>query len=120
MNAGPNKVTSRHGLLGTVAWQVGSEVAYALEGSAFIAGAVVPWLRDGLGLIEKSADVEKLAASVPDSAGVVLVPALAGLGAPHWTQEARGLISAIHRGVTAAHPARAALEAAAFALPGLA
>src|SRR5436305_1137371 len=108
MNAGPRKVTSKHGLLGTVAWQIGDEVAYALEGSAFIAGAVVQWLRDGLGLIEKSADVEKLAAPVPDSAGVVFVPALAGLGAPHWRQEARGLISGLHRGLTAAHLARAA------------
>jgi len=106
--------------LGTVAWQVGSEVAYALEGSAFIAGAVVQWLRDGLGLIQKSADVEKLAASVPDSAGVVFVPALAGLGAPHWRQEARGLISGIHRGVTAAHLARAALEGVAFEIHDLA
>src|SRR5436305_8136051 len=120
MNAGPNKVTSRHGLLGTVAWQVGDQVAYALEGSAFIAGAVVQWLRDGLGLIEKSADVEKLAASVPDSGGVVFVPALAGLGAPHWRQEARGLICGLDRGVTKAHLARAALEGVAFEIHDLA
>ena len=120
MNAGPKKVTSRHGLLGTVAWQVGDEVAYALEGSAFVAGAVVQWLRDGLGLFEKSADVEKLASSVPDSAGVVFVPALAGLGAPHWRQEARGLICGIHRGVSAAHLARAALEGIAFEIHDLA
>jgi glycerol kinase len=120
MNAGPKKVTSSHGLLGTVAWQIGDEVAYALEGSAFIAGAVVQWLRDGLGLFEKSAEVEKLAASVPDSGGVVFVPALAGLGAPHWRQEARGLICGIDRGVTKAHLARAALEGVAFEINDLA
>jgi len=120
MNAGPRKVTSKHGLLGTVAWQIGDQVAYALEGSAFIAGAVVQWLRDGLGLIEKSADVEKLAASVPDSGGVVFVPALAGLGAPHWRQEARGLICGLDRGVTKAHLARAALEGVAFEIYDLA
>jgi glycerol kinase len=120
MNAGPRKVTSKNGLLGTVAWQIGDEVAYALEGSAFIAGAVVQWLRDGLGLFKKSADVEKLARSVPDSGGVTFVPALAGLGAPHWRQEARGLISGIDRGVTKAHIARAALEGVAFAIYDLA
>src|SRR3954470_13562030 len=98
MNAGPRKVTSKHGLLGTVAWQVGDEVAYALEGSAFIAGAVVQWLRDGLGLFEKSAEVEKLAASVPDSGGVVFVPALAGLGAPHWRPGGRGVVWGLRRG----------------------
>jgi glycerol kinase len=120
MNAGPRKVTSRHGLIGTVAWQIGDEVAYALEGSAFIAGAVVQWLRDGLGLFRKSADVEELAASVPDSGGVTFVPALAGLGAPHWRQEARGLICGIDRGVTKAHLARAALEGVAFEIFDLA
>jgi glycerol kinase len=120
MNAGPHKVASKNGLLGTVAWQIGDEVAYALEGSAFIAGAVVQWLRDGLGLFKKSADVEKLARSVPDSGGVTFVPALAGLGAPHWRQEARGLISGIDRGVTKAHIARAALEGVAFAIYDLA
>jgi glycerol kinase len=120
MNAGARKVTSRHGLLGTVAWQIGDQVAYALEGSAFIAGAVVQWLRDGLGLFKKSAEVEKLAASVPDSGGVTFVPALAGLGAPHWRQEARGLISGIDRGVTKAHLARAALEGVAFEIYELA
>jgi glycerol kinase len=120
MNAGPRKVTSKNGLLGTVAWQIGDEVAYALEGSAFIAGAVVQWLRDGLGLFKKSAEVEKLARSVPDSGGVTFVPALAGLGAPHWRQEARGLISGIDRGVTKAHIARAALEGVAFAIYDLA
>ena len=120
MNAGPRKVTSKHGLLGTVAWQIGDEVAYALEGSAFVAGAVVQWLRDGLGLFKRSAEVEKLAGSVPDSAGVVFVPALAGLGAPHWRQEARGMIGGIHRGVTKAHIARAALEGIAFQIHDLA
>ena len=120
MNGGPHKVTSKNGLLGTVAWQIGDEVAYALEGSAFIAGAVVQWLRDGLGLFKKSAEVEKLARSVPDSGGVTFVPALAGLGAPHWRQEARGLISGIDRGVTKAHIARAALEGVAFAIYDLA
>jgi len=120
MNAGPRKVTSRHGLIGTVAWQIGDEVAYALEGSAFIAGAVVQWLREGLGLFRKSAEVEKLAASVPDSGGVTFVPALAGLGAPHWRQDARGLICGIDRGVTKAHLARAALEGVAFEIYDLA
>jgi glycerol kinase len=120
MNAGPRKVTSRHGLIGTVAWQIGDEVAYALEGSAFISGAVVQWLRDGLGLFKKSGDVEALAASVPDSNGVTFVPALAGLGAPHWRQEARGLICGLSRGVTKAHLARAALEGVAFEIYDLA
>ena len=120
MNAGPKKVTSQHGLLGTVAWQIGDEVAYALEGSAFIAGAVVQWLRDGLQLFKTSSEIEKLAASVPDSGGVTFVPALAGLGAPHWRQEARGLISGIDRGVTKAHLARAALEGVAFEIYDLA
>ncbi len=120
MNAGPRKVTSKHGLLGTVAWQIGDQVAYALEGSAFVAGAVVQWLRDGLGLFRKSADIEELAASVKDSGGVVFVPALAGLGAPHWRQEARGLICGIDRGVTRAHLARAALEGVGFEIYDLA
>src|SRR5262249_45289359 len=120
MNAGARKVASRHGLIGTVAWQVGPEVTYALEGSAFIAGAIVQWLRDGLGVIKKSPDIEKLAASVPDSHGVTFVPALAGRGAPHWRQEARGLISGIDRGVTVAHVARAALEGVAFEIYELA
>ncbi len=120
MNAGPRKVTSKHGLLGTVAWQIGDQVAYALEGSAFIAGAVVQWLRDGLGLIRKSGEVEALAKTVRDSGGVTFVPALAGLGAPHWRQEARGLICGIDRGVTKAHIARAALEGVAFEIYDLA
>ena len=120
MNAGPRKVMSRNGLIGTVAWQVGGDVTYALEGSAFVAGAVVQWLRDGLGVIRRSVDVEKLARSVPDSHGVTFVPALAGLGAPHWRQEARGLISGIDRGATVAHVARAALEGVAFEIYDLA
>jgi glycerol kinase len=120
MNAGPRKVTSKHGLLGTVAWQIGDDVAYALEGSAFIAGAVVQWLRDGLGLLKRSSEVEALAKTVPDSGGVTFVPALAGLGAPHWRQEARGLICGIDRGVTKAHIARAALEGVAFEIYDLA
>jgi glycerol kinase len=120
MNAGSQPVTSKHGLLGTVAWQIGPEVAYALEGSAFIAGAVVQWLRDGLGLFKTSKEIESLAAKVPDSGGVAFVPALAGLGAPHWRQDARGLISGIDRGTTSSHIARAALEGIAFEIYDLA
>jgi glycerol kinase len=114
MNTGGDPVTSKNNLLTTVAWQVGDKLEYALEGSIFIAGAVVQWLRDGLGIIKHSADVEKLAASVPDNGGVYLVPAFAGLGAPHWDQYARGSISGLTRGSTAAHIARAALEGIAF------
>ncbi|HKA90523.1 MAG TPA: glycerol kinase GlpK [Haliangiales bacterium] len=114
LNTGAQPVASRHGLLTTVAWRIGDEVAYALEGSAFIAGAVVQWLRDGLGIIRSAAEVEVLAASVPDSGGVVLVPALAGLGAPHWRPHARGIIAGLTRGSTAAHVARAALEGVAL------
>ena len=120
MNVGPRPVRSRNGLLGTVAWSLGATggatdgVAYALEGSAFIAGALVQWLRDGLGVISRAAEVEALAQSVPDSGGVMIVPALAGLGAPHWRPEARGLISGITRGTTRGHIARAALEAIAL------
>src|SRR5207248_1243651 len=97
-----------------VAWKLGNRIEYALEGSVFIGGAVVQWLRDGLGLIQSAADVETLAASVPDSGGVYLVPAFAGLGAPHWDQYARGTIAGLTRGTTAAHLARAALEGIAF------
>jgi glycerol kinase len=120
MNAGDKPVASSHGLLGTVGWQIGDQVAYALEGSAFIAGAVVQWLRDGLKLIRRSADIEKLAREVPDSGGVVFVPALAGLGAPHWRQDARGLICGIDRGTQRGHLARAALEGIAFEIADLA
>jgi glycerol kinase len=114
MNLGETAITSKHKLLTTVAWKTGGKMSYALEGSVFIGGAVVQWLRDGLGIIKASADVEKLAASVPDSGGVYIVPAFAGLGAPHWDQYARGTIAGITRGTTAAHFARAALEAIAF------
>jgi len=114
MNTGAKPVTSKNNLLTTVAWQVGDKLEYALEGSVFIAGAVVQWLRDGLGIIKHSAEVEKLAASVPDNGGVYLVPAFAGLGAPHWDQYARGSISGLTRGSTAGHIARAALEGIAF------
>ena len=114
MNTGTDAVPSKNNLLTTVAWGVGDKLEYALEGSIFIAGAVVQWLRDGLGIIQHSADVEKLAASVPDNGGVYLVPAFAGLGAPHWDQYARGSISGLTRGSTAGHIARAALEGIAF------
>jgi glycerol kinase len=113
-NVGPRPVHSSRGLLATVAWDVGGEVAYALEGSAFIAGAAVQWLRDGLGILKRSSDVEALARKVKDSGEVVFVPALAGLGAPHWRPEARGVIRGIDRGTTAAHLARATLEGIAF------
>ena len=114
MNTGTQAVASRHQLLTTVAWKIGAQVDYALEGSVFIGGAVVQWLRDGLGLIKSSAEVEGLAASVPDCGGVYLVPAFAGLGAPHWDQYARGTITGLTRGTNAGHIARAALEGIAF------
>jgi glycerol kinase len=114
MNIGDQPQISRHKLLTTVAWQVDGRTDYALEGSVFIGGAAVQWLRDGLGVIKSSVDVEQLAASVPDSGGVYLVPAFAGLGAPHWDQYARGIIAGITRGTTAAHVCRAALEGIAF------
>jgi glycerol kinase len=114
MNTGSQPVASRHQLLTTVAWKTGTQTDYALEGSVFIGGAVVQWLRDGLGLIKTSADVEALATSVPDCGGVYLVPAFAGLGAPHWDQYARGTITGLTRGTTAGHIARAALEGIAF------
>ncbi|MCB9761530.1 MAG: glycerol kinase GlpK [Alphaproteobacteria bacterium] len=110
LNTGDDKVYSDNGMLTTVAWRVGGEVSYALEGSAFIAGAAVQWLRDGLGLIRRASEIEALAASVPDSGGVTFVPALAGLGAPHWRPEARGLISGITGGTHRGHIARAVLE----------
>ncbi len=114
MNVGGHPVISRHRLLTTVAWQVDQTTSYALEGSAFVSGALVQWLRDGLGMLRTAAESEALAASVPDSGGVVVVPALAGLGAPHWRPDARGSISGISGGTTAAHIARAALEAMAL------
>ncbi len=114
MNIGPEPQISRHKLLTTVAWQQGGQTDFALEGSVFIGGAVVQWLRDGLGIIKNSAEVEQLAATVPDCGGVYLVPAFAGLGAPHWDQYARGTITGLTRGTNAGHIARAALEGIAF------
>jgi glycerol kinase len=114
MNVGERPLPSRHRLLATVAWQTASGTSYALEGSAFVSGALVQWLRDGLGIIKTASESEALAASVPDTGGVAIVPALAGLGAPHWRPEARGIICGISRGTRAAHIARAALEAMAL------
>ena len=114
MHTGRKRVVSKHKLLTTVAWRIGNRVEYALEGSIFIAGAVVQWLRDGLGLIKHARDVEALAAQVPDTAGVYFVPAFAGLGAPYWDPYARGTCVGLTRGTTAAHLARAALEAIAY------
>jgi glycerol kinase len=114
MNTGRKPIPSRNNLLTTVAWHVGKEREFALEGSVFIAGAAVQWLRDGLGIIRSSSEVESLAASVPDNGGVYLVPAFAGLGAPHWDPYARGTLAGITRGTTAAHIARAALEGIAY------
>jgi glycerol kinase len=114
MNIGNKPIESKSRLLTTIAWKIGSETCYALEGSIFIAGAVVQWLRDGLGIITKSGDVEALAAKVKDSDGVYFVPAFAGLGAPYWNQHARGTRVGITRGSTSAHIARAALDSIAF------
>jgi glycerol kinase len=114
MNTGNRPINSTNNLLTTIAWKIDNEVRYALEGSIFIAGAVVQWLRDGLGIIRKSSEVEKLAARVKDSEGVFFVPAFAGLGAPHWNQHARGTLVGLTRGSTAAHIARAALDSIAF------
>jgi glycerol kinase len=114
MNIGAEPAMSRHELLTTVAWDAGGVTQYAVEGSVFIGGAVVQWLRDGLGLVKSSAEIEALAASVPHCGGVYLVPAFAGLGAPHWDQYARGTITGLTRGTTAGHIARAALEGIAF------
>jgi glycerol kinase len=114
MNTGTKPIASKNNLLTTVAWKVGGRTEYALEGSIFIAGAVVQWLRDGLEIIRSSAEVEGLAASVPDANGVYLVPAFAGLGAPHWDQYARGTIVGLTRGTTKAHLARAALDGIAL------
>jgi len=114
MNTGTSPILSGNNLLTTVAWKVAGETHYALEGSIFIAGAAVQWLRDGLGIISSSADVERLASEVSDSGGVYFVPAFTGLGAPHWNQHARGTMVGITRGTMAAHLARAALESIAF------
>jgi glycerol kinase len=114
MNTGDKPIFSRNNLLTTIAWKIGDKVQYALEGSVFVAGSVVQWLRDGLGIIRSSADVEALAASVPDNGGVYFVPALTGLGAPYWDAYAHGTLCGLTRGTTAAHIARAALEGIAF------
>jgi glycerol kinase len=114
MNIGNKPIESKSQLLTTVAWKIGKDIQYALEGSIFIAGAVVQWLRDGMGIIKESADIEKLAGSVKDSAGVYFVPAFAGLGAPYWDQHARGTMVGLTRGTTAAHIARASLDSIAY------
>ncbi len=114
LNTGTSPAPSKHNLLTTVAWKLGDEITYALEGSVFVAGAVVQWLRDGLRIIETAADVNRLASTVEDNGGVYFVPAFAGLGAPHWDPYARGTIVGLTRGTEAGHIARAALEGIAF------
>ncbi|MBQ7195582.1 MAG: glycerol kinase GlpK [Bacteroidales bacterium] len=114
MNTGQKPILSRNNLLTTIAWKIGDKVNYALEGSIFVGGSVVQWLRDGLGIIRSSSEIEALAASVQDNGGVYFVPALTGMGAPYWDQYAHGVICGITRGTTAAHIARAALEGIAF------
>ncbi|HET6324932.1 MAG TPA: glycerol kinase GlpK [Planctomycetaceae bacterium] len=114
MNTGEKPVASKNGLITTIGWGLGGKVIYCLEGSVFIAGAVVQWLRDGLKMITTAPDIEKLAASVTDAGGVFLVPAFVGLGAPHWNQGARGTIVGLTRGTTTAHMARAALDSMAY------
>ncbi|HSQ43937.1 MAG TPA: glycerol kinase GlpK [Ginsengibacter sp.] len=114
MNTGDKPVLSKNNLLTTIAWKIGNVTTYALEGGVFIGGAVVQWLRDGLGIIKTSGDVEKLATSVNDNGGVYFVPAFAGLGAPYWNQFARGTMLGITRGTTTAHIARASIESIAL------
>jgi glycerol kinase len=114
MNTGAKPVASKNGLITTIGWGLGGKVTYCLEGSVFIAGAVVQWLRDGLKMIATAPDIEKLAASVTDAGGVFLVPAFVGLGAPHWNQGARGTMVGLTRGTTTAHIARAALDSMAY------
>lgn len=114
LNTGTTPVVSRHGLLTTIAWQIGGKTTYALEGSVFIAGAVVQWLRDGLGLLKNAGESQAMAESVPDTGGVFFVPAFVGLGAPYWDMYARGTIVGITRGTTSAHLVRAGLEAIAY------
>ena len=114
MNSGSKPILSSHNLLTTVAWKIGDTVNYALEGSIFVGGSAVQWLRDGLGIIKSSSEIEGLAMTVPDNGGVYFVPALTGLGAPYWDQYAKGTICGLTRGTTAAHIARAALEGIAF------
>jgi glycerol kinase len=118
-NIGTRPTRSHQQLVTTVAWQIGGRTEYALEGSVFIGGAVVQWIRDGLGFVRTAADIEPLAASVPDNGGVYLVPAFAGLGAPHWDPYARGTIVGITRGTTSGHIARAALESIAYQVSDL-
>jgi glycerol kinase len=119
MNLGNEPVLSNNNLLTTVAWKLNDTITYALEGSLFVAGAAVQWLRDGLGIINQASDIEELAARVPDSGGVVFVPALTGLAAPHWRPEAKGLISGLTRATTAAHIARACLDGIALQVSDL-
>jgi len=114
MNTGTKPILSKRHMLSTVAWKIGQETHYALEGSVFIAGAAIQWLRDGLGIIKESSEIDALATSVPDTGGVYFVPAFTGLGAPHWDPRARGAILGLSRGTTKAHLARATLEAIAF------
>jgi len=114
LNTGTTPVASRHGLLTTIAWQIDGKTTYALEGSVFIAGAAMQWLRDGLGLLKSASESQAMAESVPDTGGVVFVPAFVGLGAPYWDMYARGTIVGITRGTTAAHLVRAGLEAIAY------
>ena len=114
MNTGTEPIMSKNNLLTTIAWKIGDTVNYALEGSIFVGGSVVQWLRDGLGIIKSSSEVEELSATVPDNGGVYFVPALTGMGAPWWDQYAKGCIHGITRGTTAGHIARAALEGIAF------
>ena len=118
-NTGARAVDSNHRLVTTIAWKIGDRTEYALEGSVFVGGAVVQWLRDGLGLIRKSEDIETLAKSVPDNGGVYFVPAFVGLGAPHWDSYARGSIFGLTRGTTAGHLARAAVESIAYQVADL-
>jgi glycerol kinase len=118
-NTGERPVTSANRLVSTVAWTIAKRTEYALEGSVFVGGAVVQWLRDGLKLIDRSSDVEQLAATVPDNGGVYLVPAFAGLGAPHWDPYARGLLVGLTRGTASGHVARAALESIAHQVDDL-
>jgi glycerol kinase len=120
MNTGATATVSNSGLVTTIAWRRQGIVDYALEGSVFVGGAVVQWLRDGLGLFQSSSDVEALAAAVADNGGVYLVPAFAGLGAPHWDPRARGILCGLTRGTTRGHVARAALESIAFQVADLA
>jgi glycerol kinase len=118
-NIGTRPTRSRQQLVTTVAWQIGDRTEYALEGSVFIGGAVVQWIRDGLGFVRTAPDIEPLAASVADNGGVYLVPAFAGLGAPHWDPYARGTIVGITRGTTSGHIARAAVESIAYQVADL-